>query len=81
MKNPKVAALLSLIFPGFGQLYIGQWINAIVFLVAAGFLWGIIITRDPVLFSYLEAKAVIVQGALIFIYLYSIFDAYRKTNL
>ena len=40
MKNKKVAAFLSLLFPGFGHLYIGKYIDAIVFITGAGGVVG-----------------------------------------
>jgi len=33
MKNPGIAAVLSFFFPGLGQLYNGQFLKAVIFMV------------------------------------------------
>lgn len=80
MKNKNIAALLSLLFPGLGQLYIGKWVDGIVFLVAAAFIWIVILTVRPHLQAFDNPRALIIWLGLISIYLYSIIDAYRKTK-
>lgn len=79
MKNKKVAALLSLLFPGLGHLYIGKYIDGAVFLIAALFLWFIAFLRSELILQF-NNQTVIVLLALIGIYLYAIFDSYRKSN-
>lgn len=44
-KSPTGAALRSLAFPGWGQLYVKHYIQAPVFFGAAGFLWFNIISN------------------------------------
>lgn len=44
-KSPTAACLRSLIFPGWGQLYVEHYIQAPVFFGAAGFLWYNIISN------------------------------------
>lgn len=79
MKNKKVVALLSLLFPDLGHLYIGKYIDGVVFLIAALFLWFITFLRSELIFQF-SNQTVIVLLALTGIYLYSIFDSYRKAN-
>lgn len=70
MKDKKVTALLSLLFPGFGHLYVGKYVDAVVFIAGAGFLW----------YAFFLKGYYLVLGALITVYLFSIFDSYRKTK-
>ena len=80
MKNKKVAAFLSLLFPGFGHLYIGQYIDAVVFMIGAGVLWYAFFLRGYYLMMSANPRYYLVLAALIFVYLFSIIDAYRKTK-
>lgn len=80
MKNKNTSALLSLLFPGLGQLYIGKYIDAIVFIAGASVLWFAIFRRSYYLMTFDNPKSFLVWGALGIIYLYSILDAYRKTK-
>ena len=77
MKNKKVAALLSLLFPGLGHLYIGEYIDGIIFLVAGLVLWFVTYLKSGLIFQF-NNWAVIVLVALIGFYLYAIFDSYKK---
>lgn len=80
MKEKKVSALLSLLFPGLGHLYIGSVIDAAVFIVGAGVLWYAFYIKGFSVFGGSNPKSYLVLGALIFVYLLSAFDAYRKTK-
>lgn len=80
MKNKNISALLSLLFPGLGQLYIGKYIDAVVFLLGASVLWFAIFRRNYYLMTFDNPKSFLVWGALAIIYLYSIIDAYVKTK-
>lgn len=80
MKNKKISALLSLLFPGLGHLYIGKYADAVVFIAGAGVLWYAFFLRGYYLMTTANPRYYLVLGALIFIYLFSIFDAYRKTK-
>lgn len=80
MKNKKVAAFLCLLFPGLGQLYIGKYVDAIVFIIGAGVLWYAFFLRGYYLMMTANPRYYLVLAALIFVYLYSIVDAYRKTK-
>lgn len=39
MKNPTLAAVLSLLIPGVGQLYIGQWLWGLFWLIITPGFW------------------------------------------
>lgn len=80
MKNKKVAALLSLLFPGLGHLYIGKYLDAVVFITGAGVLWYALFLRGYFLMMSANPRYYLVLVALIFIYLFSIFDVLRKTK-
>ncbi|MEK7565773.1 MAG: hypothetical protein AAB506_01880 [Patescibacteria group bacterium] len=80
MKDKKVAALLSLLFPGVGHLYIGKYADAGIFIAGAGILWSALYLRGYYLMINADPRYYLVLGALIFIYLFSIFDAYRKAK-
>lgn len=80
MKNKKVAAFLSLLFPGLGQLYIGNYVDAVVFIAGGGVLWYAFYRKGYYYMTIGNPRAYLILAALIFVYLYSIFDAYKKTN-
>lgn len=80
MKNKKISALLSLLFPGLGHLYIGKYIDAVVFIIGAGVLWYALFLRGYFLMMSANPRYYLVLGALVFVYLFSIIDAYRKTK-
>ena len=77
LKNKKVAALLSLLLPGVGHLYLGKYTDGVIFLVGSLFLWVITVLKSEFIFQF-NNQAVIVLIALIGLYLYTIFDSYRK---
>lgn len=80
MKDKKVAALLSLLFPGLGHLYIGKYVDAVVFMAGAGVLWYAFFLKGYYLKSVGDPRFYLVLGALIVVYLYSIIDSYLKTK-
>lgn len=81
MKDKKVAALLSLLFPGLGHLYIGKYIEAVVFIAATSFLYYAVFVKSYLLLTFQASpKAILVFVSIIFIYLYAIIDAWRKTK-
>lgn len=80
MKDKKVTALLSLLFPGLGHLYVGKYVDAVVFIAGAGFLWYAFFLKGSYLLSTRNPSYYLVLGALIIVYLFSIFDSYRKTK-
>lgn len=80
MKKKKVAVLLSLLFPGLGHLYIGKFVDAVVFIAGAGFLWFALSRRSSYLMTFDNPRSFLVWSALFFIYLYAAVDVYRKTK-
>lgn len=80
MKDRKVSVLLSLLFPGLGHLYIGSYIDAVVLVIGAGVLWYAFFVKGFSIMAGSNPKSYLVLGALIFVYLLSVFDAYRKTK-
>ena len=80
MKNNKISALLSLLFPGLGHLYIGKYVDAMVFMLGSGFLWFAIFYRSSYLANFNDLRSFLVCGALAFIYIYAIINAYLKTK-
>ena len=77
LKNKKVAALLSLLLPGVGHLYLGKYTDGVFFLVGSLFLWVITVLKSEFIFQF-NNQTVVVLIALIGLYLYTIFDSYRK---
>ena len=80
MKNKKISVLLSLLFPGLGHLYIGQYVDAAVFTVGAGVLWWAFFLKGYYWKSISNPRYYLILAALIFVYFYSIIDSYRKTK-
>lgn len=80
MKDKKVAILLSLLLPGLGHLYVGKYVDAVVFIAGAGVLWYALFLRGYFLMMSANPRYFLVLGALIFVYLFSILDVYRKTK-
>lgn len=80
MKNKQISVLLSLLFPGFGHLYIGKYTDAVVFIAGAGVLWYAFFLKGYYLKSVGDPRFYLVLGALIVVYLYSIIDSYIKTK-
>jgi len=79
MKNKKVAVLLSLLFPGLGHLYIGKYVDGIIFLIAALVLWLITFLRSEFILRF-NNQTIILPLVLIGLYIYTIFDLYRKVE-
>lgn len=75
-----VALLLSLLFPGFGHLYLGKYTDALVFIAGAAALWYTIFIKGRYLFDILQPRFLLVAAALAFIYLYSALHAYRQAR-
>lgn len=80
MKNKNLSAVLSFLFPGLGHLYIGKYLDAVVFIAGTGILWYVFLLRGNFLRSIGNPRYYLILSALIFVYLYSIVDAYQKTK-
>lgn len=69
-KNPILAAVLSAIVPGLGQMYVGQWSRGLTLLIG--------LTAQAALFYGVGAKGLI--GALALIWLWNIWDAFSQAR-
>ncbi len=80
-KSKKTSALLSLLFPGLGHLYIGKYTDGAVFTIATAFLWYVMFfppNSQALNFGSLHSN--IFWLGLVIIYCYSIADSYQKTG-
>ncbi|MBI3075039.1 MAG: hypothetical protein HYY92_02405 [Parcubacteria group bacterium] len=81
MKNKKISALLSLLFPGLGHLYIGKYADGAVFFVAAAFLWYVMLfPQNSQALNFNSPRADIFWLGFTLVYFYAIADAYRKAG-
>lgn len=86
MKNRKVAAFLSLLFPGLGHLYLGHYVDGVIFVIATAFLYYIAFflkksgSVNPQALNFSSPRSYIFWAGVIFIYLYAIIDSYRKAS-
>ena len=72
-RSPILAAMLS-IFPGLGNVYNGLYLRGITFfLICMGFIALAADTRPP--------EAVLLIFAVIFVWLFNLFDAFRQATL
>lgn len=39
MRNPGIAAILSFLLPGLGQIYNGKFLRGLVWMIVGGFTW------------------------------------------
>lgn len=69
-----------MLFPGLGHLYTGKYIDGILFVVTTAVLMVILSYRSSYFMTFDNSRSLLAWGALVFVYLYSIIDAYRKTN-
>jgi hypothetical protein len=85
MRNPRLAAVLSAIFPGLGQFYNRQWFKGIGFFIGSGVLSGIVTER----FSVEElmagdtshvGKVLAFLAILLGLLVWSMVDAYRSAK-
>lgn len=85
MRSPRLAAVLSAIFPGLGQFYNRQWFKGIGFFIGSGVLSGIVTER----FSVDELMAgdtshvgnvLVSLMVLLGLLVWSMVDAYRSAK-
>lgn len=69
--NPTLATLIALVFPGFGQIYNGQFWKGLWYIAAFWLSWLI-----AVLFAWLIIPIFFPSA----VYVYQAFDAYRVAN-
>ena len=81
MKNKKISALLSLLFPGLGHLYIKKYTDGTVFIIATVFLWYVMLfPENSQALNFGSLRSDIFWLGFILVYCYAIVDSYRKTG-
>ncbi|MBU2592186.1 MAG: hypothetical protein ABH867_03065 [Patescibacteria group bacterium] len=76
MKN-KTAIWLSLLLPGLGHLYLKRYFDGIAISAAAILVWVVEIHLASAM-PVFSGKALVITGALIFLYLYALADVYKR---
>ncbi|GEM_PF-1443775 len=80
-KSKKISALLSLLFPGFGHLYIKKYADGAVFIIATAFLWYVMIfPQNSQALDFGSLRSNIFWLGFIIVYCYAIVDSYRKAG-
>jgi len=64
MRNPGIAAILSFLLPGLGQMYNGKFLRGLLWMIVGGFTWigsagllGWVIHLLSAFFAYSYAKS------------------------
>ena len=78
-KNPIIAVLLSLLFPGLGHFYLTLYFNGIGYMIAASILWGAILSRKMVLMT-INPLTFLFWLAFAAVYFYAAIECYRKAR-
>src|SRR3989344_3794526 len=82
MKNQKNSALLSLLFPGLGHLYIKKYADGLVFIIATAFLWYVMLfPPNSQALNFSSPRSYIFWLGFAVVYCYAIADSYRKTGI
>lgn len=93
-KNPVLAVILSLVFPGLGQAYAGKydrgllvaalalllWMLAMFLFVLLGGFWPTISPEAPWFIRYITYDFMWFWSFFVVIYLWMLYDAYRSTK-
>jgi len=79
MKHNNLAAGLSAILPGAGQLYNHQWLKGAGFLIAVMVLSAVI--RRRLLLAEPSLMAILFAAALLGLAVWSVVDAYRSAKM
>lgn len=80
MKNKKIVCLLSLLFPGLGHLYLGNYTDGIVFMLGIGFLWYALFAENSQAMNFDSPRSYIFWTGFSAIYIFAFFHAYKKAN-
>ncbi len=85
MRSPRVAVILSAIFPGLGQFYNRQWFKGIGFFIGSGILSGVVtewISVDDLMAGDTSGagKVLGLLSALLCLLVWSMVDAYRSAK-
>lgn len=78
-KDPRVAVLLSLLFPGLGHFFLGKYFDGSSYIVAAGILWAAVFLRTSRL-MVINPVSLLFWFAMAAIYFYAAADCYRKAK-
>lgn len=81
MKNKKYTCLLlSLLFPGLGHLYLGKYVDGVVFMLGIGFLWYALFAQNSQALNLSSPRSYIFWVGFTVIYIFAFIDCYRKAN-
>lgn len=81
MKNKKQSSLiLSLLFPGLGHLYLGKYVDGVVFMLGIGFLWYALFAKNSQALNFISPRSYIFWVGFTAIYIFAFTDCYRKAN-
>ena len=79
MKNKQISAILSLLFPGLGHVYIGKYVDGAVFIIATAFLWYVmLVPQNSQALNFSSPRSYIFWLGFAIVYCYAIADSYRK---
>lgn len=81
LKNKKIALILSILFPGLGHLYIGQYLDGVVLIAATGFLWYAMLAKTSMAFHFDSPRAYIFWLGFVAVYLIAAISAYKSTRV
>lgn len=73
-RNPGLSAVISTIIPGLGQIYSGQIVKGIAFVMAM--MAVMILISSPILVS----EKVIISSLYLILWAYNIFDAHKSAE-
>jgi hypothetical protein len=85
MRNPRVAAILSAVFPGLGQFYNRHWFKGIGFFISSGMVFERVSERlsvEALMAGDLSGVEKILGPSLILLglFVWSMVDAYRSAK-
>jgi TM2 domain-containing membrane protein YozV len=85
MKSPRVALILSALFPGLGQFYNRHWFKGLGFFIGSGMISGIVsesISVDDIASGTVSGagQALVFLLALLGLLIWSMVDAYRSAK-
>lgn len=80
-KDPKLSVFLSLLFPGLGHLYLGQYLDGVVLICATGFLWYAMLAKTSMAFHFDSPRAYIFWLGFVAVYLIAAISAYKSARV
>ena len=79
-KNPKIALILSILFPGLGHLYLGQYLDSVVLICSTGFLWYAMLAKTSMALKFDSPRAYIFWLGFVAVYLIAAISAYKSAK-